>query len=147
MSEYNLTGVPDRDAIQIAEQNKQLKAYEELKAEEEKKKKAQADQQRKAKEQAKKDKQLEASYVNPLQPIKNVLGGGKGNQMAEQAMGLITPLAQRVFPEQNKQAARVLAGAGAKLIEGPVELATQVGLNLTTNLGPTSLDTVPVLSF
>lgn len=140
MAEYNLTGVPDVDFVQRAEQNKQLKAYEELKAEEEKKKKAQADQQRKAKEQAKKDKQLEASYVNPLQPIKNVLGGGKGNEMAEQAMGLVTPLAQLAIPEQNKRAARTLAGAAAKLIEGPVELATQVGLNLTTNLGKNPWD-------
>ena len=140
MSEYNLTGVPDVDFVQRAEQNKQLKAYEELKAEEEKKKKAQADQQRKAKDQAKKDKQLEASYVNPLQPIKNVLGGGKGNQMAEQAMGLVTPLANLVLPEQTKQTARTLAGAGAKLIEGPVELATQVGLNVTANLGKNPWD-------
>ena len=140
MAEYNLTGVPDVDFVQYAEQTKQLKAYEELKAEEEKKKKAQADQQRKAKDQAKKDKQLEASYVNPLQPIKNVLGGGKGNQMAEQAMGLVTPLANLVLPEQTKQTARVLAGAGAKLIEGPVELATQVGLNVTANLGKNPWD-------
>ena len=38
MAEYNLTGVPDVDFVKRAEQNKQLKAYEELKAEEEKKK-------------------------------------------------------------------------------------------------------------
>ena len=140
MAEYNLTGVPNVDFVQRAEQNKQLKAYEELKAEEEKKKKAQADQQRKAKDKAKKDKQLEASYVNPLQPIKNVLGGGKGNEMAEQALGMAMPLAKLAVPEQLGQQARVLAGAGAKLIEGPVELATQVGLNLTTNLGKNPWD-------
>ena len=118
MAEYNLTGVPDVDFVQRAEQNKQLKAYEELKAEEEKKKKAQADQQRKAKEQAKKDKQLEASYVNPLQPIKNVL----------------EPIAPK------NEVARTALGTGAKLIEGPVELATQVGLNLSANIGKNPWD-------
>ena len=148
MSEYNLTGVPDVDFVQRAEQNKQLKAYEELKAEEEKKKKAQADQQRKAKEQAKKDKQLEASYVNPLQPIKNVLGtkvpGSDqplGNTIAEKALGAMIPgVGLGPAKKQFDQTARTLAGAGAKLIEGPVELATQVGLNLTTNLGKNPWD-------
>ena len=118
MAEYNLTGVPDVDFVQRAEQNKQLKAYEELKAEEDKKKKAQADQQRKAKEQAKKDKQLEASYVNPLQSIKNVL--------------------EPIAPQN--EVVRTALGTGAKLIEGPVELATQVGLNLSTNIGKNPWD-------
>ena len=118
MAEYNLTGVPDVDFVQYAEQTKQLKAYEELKAEEEKKKKAQADQQRKAKEQAKKDKQLEASYVNPLQSIKNVL--------------------EPIAPQN--EVVRTALGTGAKLIEGPVELATQVGLNLSANIGKNPWD-------
>ena len=155
MAEYNLTGVPDVDFVQRAEQNKQLKAYEELKAEEEKKKKALAEQQRKAKEQAKKNRQLEASYVNPLQPIKNVLGtkvpGSDqplGNTIAEKAFGImISPGAAAILSVKNapgikqvEQVARTFAGAGAKLIEGPVELATQVGLDLTTNLGKNSWD-------
>ena len=154
MAEYNLTGVPDLDFVQRAEQNKQLKAYEELKAEEDKKKKAQAEQQRKASEKAKKDKQLEASYVNPLQPIKNVLGAKVpgsdqplGNTIAEKAFGAIFPGAGAIQSVKNApgtkqigQVARTLAGAGAKMIEGPVELATQVGLDLTTNINKNPWD-------
>lgn len=154
MAEYNLTGVPDLDFVQRAEQNKQLKAYEDLKAEEEKKKKAQAEQQRKASEKAKKDKQLEASYVNPLQPIKNVLGAKVpgsdqplGNTIAEQALGMIAPSAGALLSVKNApgakqvgQIARTMAGAGAKIIEGPIELAAQVGLDLTTNINKNPWD-------
>lgn len=154
MAEYNLEGVP---AINMTERAKQNRAIAEAKKkeEEEKRKRKQAEKQRAAAEKkAAQEKQFNESLVNPLEfakPIGQFISdpGDAITGLADRVLGTKTQEIYRKGQEQlegplqalvpvavaNKEIRRAGQTAVADLIEGPIDVVSQLALDATVNLG------------
>jgi hypothetical protein len=148
MAEYKeIDGVPVLDAAAITKQNRAL-AEAKKKEEEEKRKRKQAEKQRAAAEKkAAQEKQFNESLVNPLQfaqPIGQFIND-PGDAITGTADRLLGTNIQQVYRSGRAQQSPVgqfvtqvqQAGkqAVADLIEGPVDVVSQLALDATVNLG------------
>lgn len=154
MAEYNLEGVPALDMAERAKQNRAL-AEAKKKEEEEKRKRKEAEKQRAAAEKkAAQEKKFNESLVNPLQfaqPIGQFISdpGDAITGLADRVLGTKTQEIYRKGQEQlegplqaivpvaaaSKEIRRAGQTAIADLVEGPIDVVSQLALDATVNLG------------
>ena len=146
MADYNLEGVPAINMAERAKQNQAVAAAKK-KAEEEKRKRQEAEKQRAAAEKkAAQEKQFNESLVNPLEfakPFGQFISdpGDVITGVADRMLGTKTQETYRKGQSQVPGLGAVKEGlgavrqAGADIIEGPVDLVSQIALDATVNLG------------